>query len=56
MSQENVDLAREIMDAWNAEDLAKKAESLGAKMDDSGGDGAPTTDDAKKDDGEDKDE
>jgi F-type H+-transporting ATPase subunit beta len=43
------------------EDLQKKAESLGAKMDDGGGDGAPggddaKKDDAKKDDGDDKDD
>ena len=32
------------------EDLQKKAESLGAKMDDSGSDGAPASDDDKDDD------
>ena len=44
------------------EDLQKKAESLGAKMEDNGSDGAPVSDDeakdddAAKDDGEDKSE
>jgi F-type H+-transporting ATPase subunit beta len=34
------------------EDLQRKAESLGAKIEDSGGDGAPATDEAKDDEGD----
>jgi F-type H+-transporting ATPase subunit beta len=36
------------------EDLQKKAESLGAKMDDSSGDGAPSPDEDKNDDAKDE--